>query len=88
MPRYYFHVVSPEGNIPDDEGMEFPDLPAALTEAYASARDLLIQELRNGKTDSFGMVVEVRDGMGRLLERVSLKAMVNQERAHNGTGTG
>ena len=45
MPRFYFDVREGARFVPDDEGMEFPDLDAAEREAAVSAasigRDLL-----------------------------------------------
>ena len=59
MPRFYFDVREGAKFVPDDEGMEFPDLDAAEREAAVSAasigRDLL------PKGDAREVTIEVRD---------------------------
>ncbi|WP_419555406.1 DUF6894 family protein [Sphingomonas arenae] len=40
MPRFYFHLHN-DPDVPDLEGREFPDLPAAHAEAMREARVLI-----------------------------------------------
>ena len=47
--RYYLHMVTDAELIRDPEGAEFPDLEAAVTEAVQSGRDLIAEELRQGR---------------------------------------
>ena len=38
--RYFFHIRTEDGLIPDEEGMDLPGLDQARAEAITSARDL------------------------------------------------
>jgi hypothetical protein len=48
--RYYLHTVTDAELIRDPEGAEFADLEAAATEAVQSGRDLIAEELRQGRS--------------------------------------
>ena len=59
MPRYYFHLRNQEDLLEDHEGMDLPDLKAALEEALRVDQDLAldpagIYDLEFGITDSTG----------------------------------
>jgi hypothetical protein len=64
--RYFFHVRDRRGLIRDDEGSELPDLAAAQIEAWLSARDFAMEDLKRG-----GPVlireIEIEDEKGRVL---------------------
>jgi hypothetical protein len=79
LPRFYFHILSDGLTIPDDEGMELPNLLAAQAEGVASARDLALSADRDGHgkesrsvqiADAAGLVVDtvpvLGNGMGPL----------------------
>ena len=69
MPRFYFHILSDGLTVPDDEGMDLPDMMAAHTEAFASARDLALSRDQNG----FGKetrYVQIVDAAGAVLDTV------------------
>ena len=72
MPMYFFHIRDSWDLIPDEEGMEFPNLKRAQAEAYASARDLASAapiERHNFAAYS----VEVTDEVGTVLSRVKIE---------------
>jgi hypothetical protein len=48
--RYYFHILTDRQRLRDPDGEEFPTLEAAREEATQSARDLIAEELRHGRT--------------------------------------
>lgn len=76
MARYYFHIADDKRFTRDEEGMEFPSLDAALREAQASARDLLIQELKDNQAIDHRRV-EVWDEDGRRIEVFPLRDLVH-----------
>ena len=66
MSRFYFHIVSDGQTIPDEEGMELPNLLAAQAEAMASARDLALASDCGTETG----IVQIADGTGRIIDTV------------------
>ena len=50
MPKFYFNIRDDDGMIPDLEGMECRNLLAVKREAEASARELLIQDVRANRS--------------------------------------
>ena len=68
MARFYFHIVSDGRTVPDEEGMELPNLLAALAEGMASARDLALAWGSGMKTGT----VQIADGAGTILETVAV----------------
>lgn len=75
MPRYFFHVRNRNIRVPDEEGMDFPDYEAALHEARESARDLLLQCIRN-REDATLAELEITDSNGSVFERVKLMELL------------
>jgi hypothetical protein len=67
MVRYFFHIRDGGTLIPDDEGTELLDIESARREARASARDLLIDDLRC-KTDGESRTLEIADKNGSIIE--------------------
>lgn len=59
MPRFYFDVREGARFIPDEEGIEFPDLDAAEQEAAESAASIGRDLLPNG--DAREVIVEVKN---------------------------
>ncbi len=51
MPRFYLHLCDGGGFVEDEEGVELPDETAARTAALASARDIMMDEVRSGTLD-------------------------------------
>ena len=76
MPRFYFHVRDGKDLIEDEEGNDLPDLPSALAEAEAPAREIMADRLRQGRP-SVSPMIEVRDYKGTKVGEFSLPAATN-----------
>jgi hypothetical protein len=74
MPRYFFHIRHGWDLVPDEEGMEFPDLNRARVEGYASARDLAAAD-PCAVHDLTGYAVEVADEEGTMLSRIKVESL-------------
>ena len=72
MPRYFFHIRDGWETVPDEEGMEFPNLDLAEVEGYASARDLAAAAHINGHNLA-AYAVEVTDEAGKVLSRINVE---------------
>lgn len=59
MPRFYFDSREGQRFIPDDEGVEFPDLDAAEREAATAAAEMGRDRLPRG--DTRDITIEVRN---------------------------
>ena len=62
MAFYRFHVQDVSGFFEDDEGIDLPDLHAALSEALRSAREFLAEA-----SSEAGMQFVIADEVGRVL---------------------
>jgi hypothetical protein len=65
MPRFFIHVRCGVALSEDSEGSEFPNFEAAQDEAWASARELVADQLRENKFSN-GQI-EIWDDAGRKL---------------------
>ena len=76
MPRYYFDVREGSRFVPDEEGLEFPDLDAAEMEAAETAagigRDLLPQR------DAREVTIEVRNEHSQRVLTVAVSMRVER----------
>jgi hypothetical protein len=66
MERLFFHIRTGGAFIADEEGMILPDMAAALTEMWASARDLC-------PADSGRGVIEMSDDLGNVLATIPIR---------------
>ena len=66
MPRFFVDLRNNCGMVRDEEGAEFAHLEDALTEAEASARDL-VRQFMDTRTPLGETCVEVRDVKGRVV---------------------
>ena len=66
MPRYYFHLLSPEEDSVDDVGNVFPNAEAAYLGAYEAALDISFEMLR-ARQDPSRHHFDVRADDGKLL---------------------
>ncbi|SMF61224.1 DUF6894 family protein [Allosphingosinicella indica] len=48
MPRYFLHVLNGDGLTEDEEGLDLPDMEAAIEEAKQSIRFIVAEEARAG----------------------------------------
>ncbi len=77
MPRYFFHVEDEQGWIKDEEGLELPDLAAAVKEADGTAIDLAKAAIQEGQPVD-GRTVVVFDEQGRPIYRLPVKRTIRQ----------
>ena len=65
MPLYFFHIVTKDGTVlPDDTGVQLPDLDAARQEADRTVASLL-RDTELGGRDYTGGIFEVESDDGR-----------------------
>ena len=80
MPRYFFDYRDGQGNLePDDEGVEFPNLQAAYTDAIRAAVDMHVDACCEGQCatdDAF----EIRDEFGRLVLALPFAQALSERR--------
>jgi hypothetical protein len=76
--RFHFNLHDPEGLIADAEGSEFADLESARLEALATARELAIEDLRNGRIPS-AWRIQISDSNGAVLESVKLEVALTTD---------
>lgn len=74
--RYHFHIRDADGLIRDEEGSELPDMVAARCEARASARDLVIEDLKCGMRVQ-DRSIEITDPEGAMLESIAVSQIVH-----------
>ncbi len=75
MPRYYFHIRDGEDFLPDEEGVELPNLKAAHREAILSARGIIAEKILHGEVVD-GEVIEITDEEGGILDAVAMRSVV------------
>jgi hypothetical protein len=71
MGRFYFHIKDGDELVPDEEGIELSDHAAATREALLTARELLANGIKAGRTNVPEAVVIV-DETGQALEVLPL----------------
>ena len=69
MPRYYLHLYNCLGDVRDDEGEELSALEDARDCAFQAIRDILSEEVRQGRIDLRGRI-EIADAGKRVVEIV------------------
>jgi hypothetical protein len=74
--RYYFHVRDLCGVVRDEEGTELRDLAAAQLEAFLSARDFAIEDLKLGGP-VLTRQIEITDSNGNLLGTMPVTDIVH-----------
>ena len=72
MPRYFFHIRDDLDLIPDEEGLDFPNLDMAEAEGYASARDLATAALLSHFCFTAD-TVEIEDERGVVWSRIMIE---------------
>jgi hypothetical protein len=60
MGRFYFHLQADDQIVPDDEGVDLPDLSAAEHEAILAARELLAEEAAHIRASRFELIKMVQ----------------------------
>jgi hydroxymethylglutaryl-CoA reductase len=64
MPQYFFHVHN-SIEASDNEGRDFADVDAARQEAVQAARELICEEVRQGRPIILHHHIDVEDADGR-----------------------
>ena len=68
MPRYYFHYRDPcEHLVADRVGSSHSDLEAAEREAELMAREILLEELQEGRSPYAPRCIEIEDAGGEVV---------------------
>jgi hypothetical protein len=75
MARFYFHFLEGASLATDDEGIELPDLSAAVREAELAARELLAEAIKTKKSQ-FPEAVIVPNRSGERLHTLPLAALL------------
>src|SRR5258708_16043852 len=74
MGRFYFHLQADDQIVPDDEGVDLPDLSAAEHEAILAAREILGEAIKSGRPEVSKAFV-IADEEGRALAIVPFTAV-------------
>jgi hypothetical protein len=74
--RYFFHIRDRRGMIRDLEGSELPDLAAAWGEAWMSARDFAMEDIRHGGPVMIRQIV-IEDERGHVLGTMPVTDIVH-----------
>jgi hypothetical protein len=75
MRRFYFHLRAGDELVPDEEGIDLPDLSAARREAIEAARELLAEAIKDGRPEVPEAFV-IADEEGREIDTVPLAAVL------------
>ena len=75
MPLFYFHLRVGKERYPDDLGVEFSDLDAAYFDAFASAKEMWTELLKDGE-DPTTRSFEIADADGKLLLTLPFKEVL------------
>ena len=81
MPHYYFDIRNGHGLIPDEEGLDLPDITAVEDEATRSLADFARDALKHEHATDHPMMIEVRDDDGPVL-KVKFAVEVERGRQH------
>jgi hypothetical protein len=74
MPRYFFHVRDGETVIPDDRGVDLPNLDDALEQCRRVVREVL-NETENRDKLTADRQFEIVDELGRLVLTIPFSAV-------------
>ena len=66
MSRYFFHVHTPDGAVPDDQGQDLPDDRAALHHAAKQAKERVEEDSKQGLPEQERWF-EIQDGGGNIV---------------------
>ena len=78
MPKFYLHLRN-DLDVPDEEGVELPDLDAARRMATQQARFTLGQTAIDEGTINFSHRIDIEDEQGSVLDSVWFREVVQVE---------
>ena len=76
MPRYFFDTYDGDRMVPDEVGLELPDIAVAKVEAQKALPDMARDAMPDSNHRTF--VVTVRDDAGTVVVRAALSLMVEE----------
>lgn len=82
MTMYYFHLRDGREFVPDETGIDLATIDDARREAVQSARDILADQLREGKALD-GQLIEISDEHGAVLEVVTFRDALRPDASIN-----
>ncbi|KQQ38817.1 hypothetical protein ASG19_07365 [Rhizobium sp. Leaf306] len=71
MPRYFFNIRSGDVLNKDPEGEEHDTLASAENEAIQSAREIMGEAVKSGRSNAKGKVYELPDVAGQVLSSIA-----------------
>ena len=71
MPRYFFNIRSGDVLNKDPEGEEHDTLASAENEAIQSAREMMAEAIKSGRSTAKGKVFELTDVKGQVLSSIA-----------------
>ena len=71
MPRYFFNIRSGDVLNKDPEGEEHDTLASAENEAIQSAREIMAEAVKSGRSTAKGKVFELTDVKGQVLSSIA-----------------
>ncbi|KQQ78056.1 hypothetical protein ASF70_02185 [Rhizobium sp. Leaf321] len=71
MPRYFFNIRSGDVLNKDPEGEEHHTLASAENEAIQSAREIMAEAVKSGRSTAKGKVFELTDVAGKVLSSIA-----------------
>jgi hypothetical protein len=78
MPRYFLDIVNGD-TIEDPDGAEFGDIAEAREEAVLSARDLIGQDIKEGRPLGLTRRIDIRDDNGQVVDSVIFSEAIPSE---------
>ncbi len=79
MPRFYFHLRTPNGTEPDEIGLDLDGVEDAYLDAYASIPSMMPDMLRQ-KASPYQYAFEIMDASGNLLMEVPFAEVLDRAR--------
>ncbi len=76
MPRYYLHLRERDGMIADQDGIDFPDLQAAMADAKQSIREMVAERIASAEELDIRSI-QICDETGRDVGTVTLAAAIS-----------
>jgi hypothetical protein len=77
MPRYFFHLYNDQ-TVMDEEGVELPDIEAALANGIKEAREIMLDTVLQGRIN-FSHWIDIADESGAVVRTVSFGEAVAVE---------
>ncbi|HWA19853.1 MAG TPA: helix-turn-helix transcriptional regulator [Devosia sp.] len=75
MPRFFLNIREGKKLIPDEEGIDAPDLTATRQHALQDIREILAERIRAGEALD-GSLLEITDAKGRKLDSIPFRDVI------------